>query len=407
MALLGIDLEFGPHRKETFLRADGIVLSPGVAWDLEALRRARAGGVPVVGELELASWFFRGPIVAITGTNGKTTTTTLAGMALEAWGKRVFVGGNIGNPLVNALERSPQPEIAVVEVSSFQLEGTVEFRPRVAALLNLTPDHLDRHPDLEDYRRAKARIFRKQEAGDVAVVNLDDSEALRALPPDPPMAVWGFTLRETGEGEARWERGTIQLHVSGERHWVDIPNAARGGPHGAQNLMAACLCVFALGCPGETFASAAEGFRGLEHRMEPVGEIRNVLFVNDSKATNVGAVIPDLSGPEGPVILIAGGKYKGIDFTPLREPVRAKARAVVLLGEAREQLASALRGTVPLHPVRDMDEAVATAFSLARSGDTVLLSPACSSFDQYRDYEERGRDFKRAFARLAAQTGQQ
>jgi UDP-N-acetylmuramoylalanine--D-glutamate ligase len=362
--------------------------------------------VAVVAELEMASWFLNAPLVAITGTNGKTTTTTLVGRALEASGRRVFVGGNIGNPLVEALTLSPPPEVAVVEASSFQLEGTDRFRPRVAALLNLTEDHLDRHRTMERYRAAKARIFSRQGSGDVAVVNLDDPEVLRALPTSAAMAVWGFTLRDDAEAQAVWDGEGIRLAVGREAVRLPVRNPVMQGPHGAQNLMAACLCAVAAGCPTGAFREAAEGFAGLEHRMEWVGEIRGVRFVNDSKATNVGAVIPALMGTAGPVVLIAGGKYKGIDFAPLRGPVRARARAVVLVGEAADTLVGALEGTAPLHRVDRMEEAVAEAFRLAKPGDTVLLSPACSSYDQYADYEARGRDFKAVFRRLAAKMGE-
>jgi UDP-N-acetylmuramoylalanine--D-glutamate ligase len=398
---LGVRLEFGPHTEESFLGADGIVLSPGVPTELEQLQEARARGIRIVAEIELACWFLDAPILAITGTNGKTTTTTLVGMALERWGRRVFVGGNIGNPLINALEILPPPELAVVEVSSFQLEAIHDFRPRVAALLNLTEDHLDRHPTFEAYRRAKGRIFLRQGPGDVAVVNLDDPEVLRALPPSPAMEVWGFTLRTMEPAQAVWKDGEIHLRLPGGGPRIACASSSVGGPHGAQNLMAACLSVMAVGCPPEPFQAALRAFSGLEHRMEPVGEIRGVRFINDSKATNVGAVIPAIEACAQPVILIAGGKYKGIDFTPLRDPVLRKARAVVLLGEAAGQLAHALQGTVPLRQVQDMEGALAAAMQMAKPGDVILLSPACSSFDQYKDYEARGRHFKELFRRMA------
>ena len=402
---MGVHLKFGPHREDSFCSAQGIVLSPGVPLELEPLREPRARGIPVVAEIELASWFLDGPILAITGTNGKTTTTTLVGMALKLWGRRVFVGGNLGNPLINALELLPPPEMAVVEVSSFQLEAIQRFKPRVAALLNVTEDHLDRHPDLHSYARAKARIFENQGKGDVAVVNLDDPEALRALPPSPAMEVWGFSLGPADSAQAVWRGTAIQIRLPAGDMEVPCAGSGLSGPHGAQNLMAACLSVMAVGCPLESFLTAMRTFSGLEHRMERVGEIRGVRFINDSKATNVGAVIPALEACDRPVVLIAGGKYKGIDFTPLRDPVRRKARAVVLLGEAAERLAHALNGTVPLRRVRDMDDALAAALGLAEPGDVVLLSPACSSFDQYRDYEERGNHFKEAFRRMAKGRG--
>lgn len=401
---LGITVEFGPHREEPFFWAQGIVVSPGVPPEMELLQAARRRGVPVVAELELAFWYFEGPIVAITGTNGKTTTTTLVGRALEVWGKRVFVGGNIGAPLVRALELPVRAQVAVVEVSSFQLEGIEVFRPQVGALLNLTEDHLDRHPTMEDYRRAKARIFSNQDRGDVAVVNLDDPEVLAALPKDPPMEVWGFSL-EGSQAMASLRDGVIELRAREGLQRFALEGTWLRGPHGAQNAMATALCATAMGCPAWAISRALEEFRGLEHRMEKVAEIKGVTFVNDSKATNVGAAIPAILGGDGKVVWIGGGKYKGIDFAPLRKPLQEKARAAVLLGEAAQRMERALNRTVSIYRVRDMEEAVPLAFSLARPGDTVLLSPACSSYDQYRDYEERGRHFKEIVARLAFEFG--
>ncbi len=400
---LGIGLEFGPHKEESFHWAQGIVVSPGVPLDMGLLKDALKRGCPVVGELELASWYLKAPMVAVTGTNGKTTTTTLVGMILETWGKKVFVGGNIGNPLIQVLNSGLDPEVAVVEVSSFQLEATELFRPKVAALLNLTEDHLDRHPTMEDYRRAKSRIFAMQGKGDVAVVNLDDPEALRALPPDPPMEVWGFSL-DGKRGTARLKEGQMELVLGADRHVLALQNRSLGGPHGAQNSMAAALCAWAMGCPLWAISRTLEEFKGLEHRMEKVAELEGISFVNDSKATNVGAAIPGILAPEGKVVWIGGGKYKGIDFKPLGEPLKNKARAVVLLGESAERIRNSLPKTIPVHMVKDMEEAVKLAFSLARPGDTVLLSPACSSFDQYKNYEERGRHFKEVVLRLEKKT---
>ncbi len=398
---LGVRPIFGRHEEKDFLRADGIVLSPGVDPNLAVLQAARRKGTPLVAEIELASWFLEAPILAITGTNGKTTCTTLLGMCLQAWGRRVFLGGNIGNPLINAVDATPPWEMAVVEVSSFQLEATERFRPKVAALLNLTEDHLDRHPTFEAYARAKGRVFRNQGPGDVAVVNLDDPEAVRIMPPSPRMEVWGFTLVEGRPAQAAPAAGGISLCVGGAPTKLQVENDYFSAPHGAQNLMAAALCAMAVGCPLKAVQEGTRAFSGLEHRMETVGEINGVRFVNDSKATNVGAVLSALAACTGPVVLIAGGKDKGIDFTPLREAVGAKARAVILLGQAAARMAEALGREVPLYVVEGMEEALPTALELARPGDTVLLSPACSSFDQYSDYTERGRHFKEVFRRMA------
>jgi UDP-N-acetylmuramoylalanine--D-glutamate ligase len=399
---LGVSLEFGPHREEPFSWAQGIVVSPGVPPDMELLQVAAARGCPVVAELELASWYLKAPMVAVTGTNGKTTTTTLVGSILQAWGKRVFVGGNIGNPLVQALDFGFEPEVAVVEVSSFQLEGTYLFRPKVASILNLTEDHLDRHPTMADYRKAKSRIFARQGSGDIAVVNLDDPEAMATLPAQPPMEVWGFSLDEH-KGQARPRGDSIELTLGGTRQMVPLQNSSLGGAHGAQNSMAAALCGLAMGAPLWAVSKTLGEFKGLEHRMEKVDILEGISFVNDSKATNVGAAIPGILAPEGRVVWIGGGKYKGIDFKPLGEPLRRKARAAVLLGEAAQKIRECLPPSLPVYLVKHMEEAVWLAFSLAKPGDTVLLSPACSSFDQYRDYEERGRHFKEVVRRLREQ----
>jgi UDP-N-acetylmuramoylalanine--D-glutamate ligase len=401
MASLGVQVEFGPHREDQFRKADGIVLSPGVPPSLDVIRGVGRRGIPVISELELASWFVGAPIVAITGTNGKTTTTTLVGMIIEQWRRRIFVGGNIGNPLITALTISPPPELVVIEVSSFQLEGTERFHPRVAALLNICEDHLDRHPSMEIYRQAKGRIFSRQGSGDVAVVNLDDPEVVRALPSNPHMEVWGFSSAGAREARAVWRGDEILLNG---RATMKTPTGGSVlfGPHVAQNIMAACLCAMAVGCPLEIMQAAIGKFSGLEHRMEYIGELNGVHVINDSKATNVGAVVSALACCKTSVVLIAGGKDKGIDFTPLRGPIQSRARAVVLLGEAAERMERVIAGTVPTHRTRTMGEAIQRALALAKAGDVVLLSPACSSYDQYSDYEERGKDFKAAFRKIAS-----
>lgn len=399
MESCGVKVEFGPHREEPFLWAQGIVVSPGVPPDMEFLAVAAQRGVSVVGELELASWFFPRPIVAITGTNGKTTTTTLVGLALKNWGKKVFVGGNIGNPLVEALELPWEPDVAVVEVSSFQLHTTHLFRPKVAALLNLTEDHLDWHPSMDHYRNSKAKIFSRQGQGDVAVVNGDDPEVLAVLPDTRPMEVLVFSLRD--KGASAWAEGQlVKWRIGKTTCSLDLNGSMISGPHGLRNCMAAALCSSSIGCPPWAMERAVREFRGLEHRNEVVRELMGVRFVNDSKATNVGAVIPAVMGCQGNVIWIGGGKYKSIDFSPLTEPLRKKAKAAVLLGEAAPHLERTLMGVVPVYVVKDLKEAVPLAFSLASAGDTVLFSPACSSFDQYRNYEERGKHFKELVEQL-------
>jgi UDP-N-acetylmuramoylalanine--D-glutamate ligase len=400
MEPLGVELRTGGHPPEAFSRADAIVLSPGVPAHLEVIEDARRRRIPVVSELELASWFLHQPMAAITGTNGKTTTTVLAGMALERCGRRTFVGGNIGQPLIEAVEAVPAPEVLVVEVSSFQLECTELFHPKVAAVLNIQEDHLDRHQTFDQYLRAKAKVFKNMARGDIGVINLDDPGALSACPHSPSWELWGFTAEGRPRAKARWEAPWMEIMLDGKTFRHKLVNPALMTRPLVLDLLAASLCCLALGCPLEDFCRAAEEFRGLEHRMEFVGEGGGIRFINDSKATNVSATAAALQGHREDVILIAGGKDKGLDFEPLREALRGKAKAVILMGEAAPRLREALSGMVPLEEAGDMAEAVRRAAGMASPGDTVLLSPACSSFDNYRDYQHRGEEFKRAVRAL-------
>ncbi|MBP2668084.1 MAG: UDP-N-acetylmuramoylalanine--D-glutamate ligase [Deltaproteobacteria bacterium] len=379
-------------------RTDQVVLSPGVPGDRLPLAALRVAGVPVWGELELAFRRFSGKVAAVTGTNGKSTVTTLVGrMAARAF-PRVFVGGNLGTPFVAAA--GTPFDWGVVEVSSFQLESVEAFRPAVAALLNITEDHSDRYSGFTAYAMAKMAIFRNQGPGDVAVVNADDTEVAsrargirarvvpfsssRRLPRGAFLEGEDMVLRGE-DGEERYPRGTLRIR----------------GLQNVRNALAAIAVARAMGVAREHVLEELPAFPGLPHRVEFVRSVRGVTYVNDSKGTNVGAVLAALEGFPEPVVLIAGGKDKGVDFRPLREPLARKARAVVLLGEARERMARELAGVAPIAVAGSLPEAVRAAAAAAREGDVVVFSPACSSFDMFRNFEERGEAFREAVGELA------
>jgi UDP-N-acetylmuramoylalanine--D-glutamate ligase len=411
LAERGVSLELGAHRESTLRAADAVVVSPGVPWEEPALRAARGAGVPVMAELELAFRHLRGRVAAVTGTKGKSTTTAALGAMLRAPGADVRVGGNIGAPLVGLLEGATESTTFVVEVSSFQLEGTQAFRPDVAVFLNLSPDHLDRHPSFEAYAAAKARVFANQGTEDWAVVNGGDP-AVRELAragrarlvtfaplPHPPV--------EGASGQAFFAEGTARLRLGEAEEALFARSEARvPGEHLALDLLAAAAAARLLGGSPEAIARAVRGFAGVEHVLERVEELDGVAFYNDSKATNVEAARRSLEAFAGPILLIAGGRYKGGDFTDLAPALERHGKAVFAIGESRLRLAEALARVVPVILCATLAEAVDLAFAEAEAGDTVLLAPACSSFDMFQDYAERGRVFKEEVRRLAARQAQ-
>jgi len=387
----GAILELGGHKDETFLQADLIVVSPGVPLDIEPLRKAVAKGVPVTGELEFAARYINVPLIAVTGTNGKSTTTALIGEIFRAAGRKVFVGGNIGNPLINLVNSQETVELAVVEVSSFQLENAVLFHPQIAIHLNLTPDHLDRHQDFKAYSDAKARIFACQGPEDVAILNADDDN-IAAIKTKARRLMFSRKMRVK---DGAFVEGEEIVLVRQDRVIASLPikTLSLTGGHNQENIMASLLAAQASGIETKTAFNAVAAFKGLPHRIELVGDYSGVRYFNDSKATNVGAVIKSLDAFDEPVILIAGGRDKDSDFTLLRPAVSQKVRLLILIGEAREKIAKALAGTAEAVLVEDMAEAVALAREKARPGETVLLAPACASFDMFQDYADRGRVF--------------
>jgi UDP-N-acetylmuramoylalanine--D-glutamate ligase len=399
-----IKQELGGHQAETFLAADLIVLSPGVP-GLPEVEAARQRGATITGELELASWFVNAPVVAITGTNGKSTTTTLCGAILAANGRPTFVGGNLGVPFAETVETpAGQPGgLCVLEVSSFQLETAVSFRPQVAVLLNITPDHLDRHPTLEAYVAAKARLFAAQTPADFAVLNIDDPLVETAAKGIRSHRVLISTRRALDVGG--WiESDALCVRLAGgpvEYYPAHLPGLV--GRHNLENALAALVAGRLAGALPAEARHALLAFRPLAHRMELVGELDGVFFYDDSKGTNVGAVVAALDRFPRPVVLIAGGRDKGGSYEPLAQVMKQAGRGAVLIGEAAPKLREALAPVVPVETAATMEAAVVQAATMARSGDAVLLSPACSSFDMFRSYQHRAEVFRAAVKNLIAQ----
>ena len=396
----GITLELGGHTLATFTAADLIVMSPGVPANQPAVVAARAAGAEVIGELELASRWLAGRIVAITGTKGKSTTTTLTGRMLEAGGHKVLVGGNIGNALSAQVDASTADTIHVVEASSFQLETIDSFHPWIAVLLNFSPDHLDRHASVEEYAAAKARIFENQSASDWAVLNADDPAALRLAEKAPSQRLMLSMSDTLAEGVVIEDGAIVRRTQAGTRALVPLTSVRLLGRHLLTDVMAASAIADLAGVEPEAMQTAVEGFSGLEHALEPVTHIGGVQFVNDSKATNVEAARQAVQSFGDGLVVILGGKFKGGDFADLAAPLAQRRATVIAIGEARERIAAALASEVTVHQVADMAAAVRQAFTAAAPGGTVLLAPACSSFDMFRDYAERGRVFKQETRRL-------
>jgi len=398
----GVALALGGHPPDLMTGADLVVLSPGVPLTQPMVADARRAGVPVIGEIELASRWLRGRIVAITGTKGKSTTTALTGRILAEAGLHAPVGGNIGTPLAEHVEASTPDTIHVVEVSSFQLESTDTFHPWIAALLNLTPDHLDRHADVAEYAAAKSRIFAQQTEADWAVANADDAQATA-------MAGRGrarlLRFARVGHIEAGITvRGgvVVERTAAGDAPIVPVADVRLIGPHLLEDVLAATAMARLIGVEAPVIARAVAGFRGLEHAMEWVAEIDGVRFVNDSKATNLDAARQAIETFGPGVVVILGGRFKGGDWATLRAPLQARDARVVAIGEAAPLVEQALAGAVPVARAASMADAVRAAFGAAKPGASVVLAPACASFDMFVDYAARGRAFKDEVGRLAS-----
>lgn len=392
----GVESAFGGHPLELFRRAHLVVTSPGVAWDAPPLAAAREAGVEVISEMELAWRLLDIPWVAVTGSNGKSTTTTLIGQMAQAAGLRVVVGGNIGTPVAGLVEEAADADYLVAEVSTFQIEGVRDFRPSIALVLNVTEDHLDRHGSMGAYADLKRRIYAAQGITDSVVLNDGD----------PLLLGWGregrsrrFAFRADGpvdRGAFRYGEEVRWRDNGREEHLYGLEALSADAKRNVENVLAATCVACLMGVAPDQMVEVLGRFVGLEHRMEEVATIEGVTFINDSKGTNVGAVMNALKSVDRPVVLIAGGQDKGSDFSPLCELVSEKVRAVVLIGEAAERLSLVLNGYAFVERAENLEAAVSTAFLMAKPGEVVLLSPACASFDSFRDFEERGLSFKAA-----------
>jgi UDP-N-acetylmuramoylalanine--D-glutamate ligase len=396
----GVELELGDHKPQTFADADLIVVSPGVPLTQPAFEAARQRGVEIIGELELAWRWLSGRVIAITGTKGKSTTTTLIGRMLSAAHRTVLVGGNIGVPLSAQVDQSTPETVHVVETSSFQLETATTFRPWIAVWLNFADDHLDRHPTVEAYAAAKARIFASQTADDWAVVNADDPAVMTRSAGIAARRVRFALSGHIDEGFVVDGEWIVRRTATAAEPLCPLAAVELTGRHMLNNVLAAAAAASLAGCAPAAMTAALGGFHGLEHVMEPVAEIGGVRFVNDSKATNVEAARRSIESFSAGVVAIVGGRFKGGDLSQLREPLAAVGRAVMAIGEAAPLVRQAVSGVVPVTTATSMREAVERGYAAAAPDGVVLLAPACASFDWFRDYAERGNVFKAEVRRL-------
>jgi UDP-N-acetylmuramoylalanine--D-glutamate ligase len=392
----GIMVETGGHGLLTFRRQDLIVVSPGVPLDTPELVQVKHFGLPVIGELELAARFLKGHTLAVTGSNGKTTTTTLLGEILNAGGLPTLVGGNIGVPVVALIDDSSDESWSVLEVSSFQLETTEEFHPNIAVILNITPDHLDRHGSFENYIRAKERIFAAQTAEDCLVLNADNTPCEEAATRAAARVYW-FSIEHPVPQGAWLEQGSVAYRPAPDAA-TEYVIPSRGiplkGAHNVENVLAAVVAARLAGVPAEAIRRAIENFRAVEHRLEYVATRNGVEYYNDSKATNVDATAKAVASFSSGIHLILGGKDKGSPYTVLADLLRERVTAVYTIGVAAPKIEKDLRGVVSILSCETLDKAVSAAASAARAGEVVVLAPACSSYDQFENYEQRGSVFK-------------
>jgi UDP-N-acetylmuramoylalanine--D-glutamate ligase len=398
----GIMVEAGGHGLLTFRRQDLIVVSPGVPLDTPELVQAKSLGLPIIGELELAARFLKGKTLAVTGSNGKTTTTTLLGEILAAGGLSTLVGGNIGLPVVDLIDSSTDLSWSVLEVSSFQLETTIEFHPTIAVILNITPDHLDRHGSFESYAAAKERIFAAQSAADFLVLNADNDRAAQAAARSTAR-VYLFSVEHAVTQGAWLEQGYIVYRPAENapaENVMPLSGITLKGTHNIENVLAAVVAARLAGVSVEAIRRAVESFQAVEHRLEYVATRNGVEYYNDSKATNVDATAKALAAFNGGIHLILGGKDKGSDYTLLSDLLRERVTAVYTIGAAATKIESHLRGVVSMHSCETLDKAINAAADAAHPGEVVLLAPACSSFDQFENYEQRGRVFKQLVKEL-------
>jgi UDP-N-acetylmuramoylalanine--D-glutamate ligase len=390
----GISIEAGRHGERTFRDQDLIVVSPGVPSDQPQLQQARTLGIPVIGEVELAFRFLQGKVLAITGSNGKTTTTTLVGEILAMSGRKTLVGGNIGTPVISLAGHSTPESMVVLEVSSFQLESIKQFRPWIATVLNITPDHLDRHHTFQAYADAKARIFENQKTSDFAILNADDPACVALKDKVKGSLLW-FSRKERVETGTFVKDGQIIFRQNGEEQPVlSRADIELKGEHNVENVLAAVAMTMVAGCAPQQVRQAVKEFRAVEHRLELVATINGVTFYNDSKATNVDATMKALESFPAHIHIILGGKDKDSDYSTLMPLLRERVKRVYLIGAAADKIAAQVQNFAAVVRSGTLERAVHQAFDAAKPGDVVLLAPACASFDQFENYEHRGRVFK-------------
>ena len=389
----GVALELGGHTEKTFLAQDLIIPSPGVPADDAFLLLARSKGITIWSEIELAYRFLEGKLIGITGSNGKTTTTTLVHHILKAAAMQAYLAGNVGTPLISEVEKMDAGSVAVAELSSFQLELIEKFRPNIGALLNLTPDHLDRHKTMEAYAAAKARIFENQTELDAAILNADDGASAKYAP-KKPQVFWFSRKKQVAHGACLHGEEIVVVHDGKEEPVMRAAEIPLAGAHNLENVLAAVIIARLAGVDAATIAKAVKSFAGVEHRLEFVADIRGVRYYNDSKATNVDATLKALDAFPGRILVILGGKDKGSDYTVLQKPLRERAILALLIGAAADKIEKQIAGSVAIERAGTLERAVEAASLAARSGDVVLLAPACASFDQFENYEHRGRVFK-------------
>jgi UDP-N-acetylmuramoylalanine--D-glutamate ligase len=401
---IGCKLRLGEHRIEDFTEADRIIVSPGIPLDIEPLQEARLQGIEVIGELEWAWQQVHLPVVAVTGTNGKTTTTALIGEMLRLAGRNPFTGGNLGTPLSEWILEEKKADVLVLEISSFQLDTASRFFPDVGVLLNVTEDHLDRYENFRAYANSKLSIFRRQSRENFAIVNGDDPVCRERLT-EIPGRILTFSNTDP-KANARLRGGMAGVQIPGMKSFeVNLEKAKLQGAHNRENIMAASLAASVMGAPPSAIQAAIESFEGFAHRVEWVRNWRGIDFYDDSKGTNVGAVVKALEGFTGPVLLLLGGRDKLGSYDPLIEQLRTKGKGIFTFGEAGPRIFAELRSHAPAWCFPDLEAAFGEAVRQASPGDVVLLSPACSSFDQYESYGRRGDHFKRLVAELGTEDG--
>ncbi len=396
---IGVMLELGGHTEKMFLAQDLIIPSPGVPANDVFLQLARSKGITVWSEVELAYRFLEGKLIGITGSNGKTTTTTLLYHILQAGAMKAFLAGNVGTPLIGEVEKMDAGSVAVAELSSFQLELIEKFRPNISALLNLTPDHLDRHETMEAYAKAKARIFENQTELDAAILNADDAASAKYAP-KKPQVFWFSRQQQVAQGACVHGDEIVVAHHGKEDRVMKVAEIPLAGSHNLENVLAAVITARLAGVDVATIAKAVKSFPGVEHRLEFVAEIGGVRYYNDSKATNLDATLKALDAFPGRILIVLGGKDKGSDYTVLQKPLREKAILALLIGAAADKIEKQIAGSVAIERAGTLERAVEEAWLTARPGDVVVLAPACASFVQFENYEHRGRVFKQLVGEL-------